>query len=358
MVDWKRPFRKMGIAIGLRDPPNLPAHGWSYFDHLVAVYVNLNADDIRAAQVINKSRSSPDDLTWGDIFLLENIILSLQPPEVINRTGWIIRERFRDTVSSSLYEKYMASDYPKETDTPAKLALFKADLTRILDVLHWYYSLAPIRERIRTRLTFKCIRLVALYSAGLICVLAWCNTFHADSVAMLSTVVYFGVIGGFVSSQRRMQSLPSEGDPLVCVLSLDTAGYYLWLSPLLGSVFAVILMVMFISGVAKGAAFPEFYIPSKSETGLPFFDFASKTLPTGSGEYAKLFIWAFLAGFAERLVPDSLDRLSAKINPAPTQAGPIGPGIAVPPADGGDKTRPPLSETGLKEALATSKASV
>jgi hypothetical protein len=237
----------------------VPPYGWSYFDHLVAVYINLNTADPRADAVIKKSRESPDDLTWGDIFLLENTNFSLMSPDLVNRSAWILRERFREIACSDLYDKYTHSAVPVDADSPAKASLLKADLTRVLDILHWYYSLIPMRERIRKSLTFHCILNVVGYTICLGFVLAACKRYDADFLAMLSCVVYFGIIGGFVSSQRRMQSLPSDGDPLISVFGLDNARYYLWLSPLLGAIFAIVLTLMFIGGVVRGSIFPEFF---------------------------------------------------------------------------------------------------
>lgn len=328
MVDWRKFARRLGVALNLRDPPNVPPYGWSYFDHLVAVYVTLNSADKRADAVIEKARKEPDNLTWGDIFLMENIVFSLQPPEVVDRNAWIIRERFREMTCPAVFTKYVESNFPKETDTPAKFQLLKADLTRILDVLHWYYSLIPMRERMRKSLTVHCIAYVVLYTVVLGAALMLCHAYKADFLAMTAGVVYWGILGGFVSSQRRMQSIPSDGDPLISVFGLDSAGYYLWLSPLLGAIFAVVLALMFIAGILKGSVFPAFHIPMQRHAGLTFFTFTWATLPISSEEYGKLFVWAFLAGFAERLVPDSLDRLSSKL-------APDGRKVAIPPVTGG-----------------------
>lgn len=314
MVDWRRLSRRLGVALNLRDPPNVPPYGWSYFDHLVAVYVNLNSADVRADTVILKSRERPDDLTWGDVFLLESLVFALQPPEVIERSAWILRERFREISCASFFGRYTSSTIPHDCDTDQKRSLLKADLTRILDILHWYYSLIPIRERIRKSLTVTCIVLVCVYTSVLAFILMWCRWHSYSYLAVLVLVVYSGVIGGFVSSQRRMQGLPTDGDPLISIFGLDNAGYYLWLSPLLGAIFAVVLMMMFVGGMLKGAIFPEFLHVVASRPGLSFFDTVWGTLPVDSENYGKLLVWSFLAGFAERLVPDSLDRLSSKLD--------------------------------------------
>jgi hypothetical protein len=350
LIDSRRFWRKLGVALNFRDPPNVPPYGWSYLDHLVAVYVNLNKSDMRADAVILKSRNTPDDLTWGDIFLLENLVFSMQPQEVIARSAWSLRSRFRDVAGNTMYDRYVASGIPTETDTAPKLALLRADLTRVLDALHWYYSLLPLRERIRTSLTKYCVAMVVFYSGLLIAALGWCHLHQTDYVAMIASVLYCGIIGGFVSSQRRMQKLSLDGDPLVSVFGLDSSSYYLWLSPLLGGIFAMILFLMFVAGVFKGIIFPEFFVSRHPPgSGLTYFAFTWNTLPTSSEEYAKLFVWSFLAGFAERLVPDSLDRLGEKLDPKESP-GVTRPTLFEEPSPPGNH-EPPLSDSLVDAAL-------
>jgi hypothetical protein len=365
MIDWRKTLRRIGIALNLRDPPNLPAYGWSYFDHLVAVYVTLNTADIRADAVIKKSHERPDDLKWGDIFLLENVIFAIQPPEVLQRNAWIIRERFREIACSTIYDKYVQSGIPKDADTPEKLAVLRADLRRVLDVLHWHYSLIPIREHIRKQLTSNCIWFVFAYTVALGVGLFFLRKDEHSFVAMVLCVLYFGIIGGFVSSQRRMQNIPTDVDPLISIFGLDTAGYYLWLSPLLGGIFAIILGLMFVGGILKGTVFPDFYVskiidPSGTKLLMNrslFKGFALQALPTGTEEWAKLFIWSFLAGFAERLVPDNLDRLSAKLSaskataPLPSPASPVADGIQAGKEIGPTLLKTEVSQETVEDAL-------
>jgi hypothetical protein len=277
---------------------------------------------------------NPEKLHWGTIFHLETIVFSLQPDNILQRNVWVLRERFREISGPTVYNAYLASNPPTEIDSPERLVLLRADLTRLLDVLHWYYALIPDRERLRKSLTKRCAWMISWYTLILIVILLAADVhahlriistpphFHA-TVATAVCVIYWGIIGGFVSSQRRMQTIPADGDPLISVLGLDDARYYLWLSPLLGAVFAVVLAWMFMGGVVQGTLFPNFGTEPKGDTWFPEL-FSVRPLQ-GPAEYAKLFVWSFLAGFAERLVPDNLDRLASRLDinqqksaPAPT----------------------------------------
>ncbi|MDQ2974901.1 MAG: hypothetical protein M3R69_05745, partial [Acidobacteriota bacterium] len=51
--------------------------------------------------------------------------------------------------------------------------------------------------------------------------------------------------------------------------------------------------------------------PEKSDI-LQIKDFLNETGPANGVSFALLIIWSFIAGFAERLVPDTLNRLVAK----------------------------------------------
>jgi hypothetical protein len=100
-------------------------------------------------------------------------------------------------------------------------------------------------------------------------------------------------------------------------------------------------MSMFVGGVLEGVVFPAFHSVGTKATELTYLDFAWHTLPVASEDYGKLFVWAFLAGFAERLVPDSLDRLSSKLEPAKADSSPLAlpTGQVIPPS--GAALQPP-----------------
>jgi hypothetical protein len=323
MMDRPKFTQRVAIALGLREPPHVPPYGWSYFDHMAAVYRMLDAKDARAAKVLEKAAERPYGMTWGDIFLLENIIFSLQPEEVLARNSWMVRERFRQIAGPEMYGRYVDTGIPTKIDTPGNVALLKADLSRVLDFLHWYYALIPIRERSRRSLTERCIRWVIVYTIVLMVSVITLHFYHRNVSATIICVLYFGIIGGFVSSLRRMQSIPTDGDPLISVFGFENAGYFLFLSPLLGAIFATILTLLFLSGILTGPLFPGFPTPPIGEHFMIF----RQVLPQAGGDFAKLFVWCFLAGFAERLVPDSLDRLALKLDPG-TPAAPSGPPVS------------------------------
>ena len=180
----------------------------------------------------------------------------------------------------------------------------------------------------------------------------------------VATVALAGVLGGCVSMLQRIQSAPSDGDALFNLASLTNGWVGLSLSPLYGAIFASLLFVLFAGGILKGTIFPEINTPgSKIEnvqtsvapasqssaaaaaTGnqgvsaaegsgsappeatpspsstlsvngstevLQIKDFLRGTGPADGVAYALLIIWSFVAGFAERLVPDTLNRMVAK----------------------------------------------
>jgi hypothetical protein len=185
-------------------------------------------------------------------------------------------------------------------------------------------------------------------------------------------VVVAGAMGGFVSALQRIQSPPTEGDSLYNLALLFHGSKSIFVAPITGAIFATLLYMMFTAGILTGAFFPTINTPSVQENGaataalsptpqsntntavsldqpltasssnnqpaaglsnagsaspspsptpatkenpnatskgLNIFDFLARSGPQDGKAYAMLIIWCFIAGFAERFVPDALDRL-------------------------------------------------
>jgi hypothetical protein len=158
-------------------------------------------------------------------------------------------------------------------------------------------------------------------------------------------------MGAFVSMQHRLQTISNHGDPIYNLSLLTYGSFSIFLSPITGAIFAIILYFFFAGGLLKGAIFPVMNLdkphaalqntmtvrPSPvvvadngdgNDSGKPadidesnstvtavepfvmgLSNFLQETGPQKGTDFALLIIWGFISGFAERLVPDTLMRL-------------------------------------------------
>lgn len=118
-------------------------------------------------------------------------------------------------------------------------------------------------------------------------------------------VFLVGVIGAFVSLQRRIKGLSVSDLTL-----LAKSWRFVCLSPVVGGLLASMLYVLFLSQMITGPLFPAF-----SETIVDKTAGLAKLFSSYSNEpaeYAKLLFWAFLAGFSEKFVIDILGKFEMK----------------------------------------------
>ena len=253
--------------------------------------------------------------------------------------------------------------------------ILRADIRYLLSKFYLYYAMLPMRENYREDLTKRAVRMTK-WILGIVAVLivvsfgggVLIDNFATENAKSLRTfgkllgafgpvvgsVAFAGIVGGCVSMLQRIQSAPSEGDALFNLAALTTGWRGLSLSPLYGGIFASLLFVLFAAGILQGSVFPKIQtlerpdaVQSQPETGgesiapqptmasetpanltpaaftsnpvpsdedqiLKVKDFLKKTGPRDGVAFALLMIWSFIAGFAERLVPDTLNRLVAK----------------------------------------------
>ena len=244
--------------------------------------------------------------------------------------------------------------------------ILAADIRYLLSKFYLYYAMLPMRESVREQLTDKAVKMTIWILIVIVVVvvisMGGLNYFLSGGGSMgaifgpsgvfgltVGSVALAGIVGGCVSMLQRIQSAPTEGDALFNLAALTNGWRGVSLSPLYGAIFASLLFVLFAAGILEGSVFPKIETVGSAETAaavapiaaastttgdatpaaptptatptpnetqrtgvLQIKDFLKETGPKDGVSFALLLIWSFIAGFAERLVPDTLNRLVAK----------------------------------------------
>ncbi|HEV2852006.1 MAG TPA: hypothetical protein VHC97_04305 [Thermoanaerobaculia bacterium] len=134
-------------------------------------------------------------------------------------------------------------------------------------------------------------------------------------VTALMVVVAAGALGGFVSALRRLYAFgrifPSEAFTVWLRKANLYVAIYSMIPPLVGAIGAVVLYLIFASGMISGELFPNFHCSVGKDMCNDFVGFVSDWQPQSASDYAMAFVWSFVAGFSERFVPDILERVGS-----------------------------------------------
>ncbi|HEY4360569.1 MAG TPA: hypothetical protein VGN17_06355 [Bryobacteraceae bacterium] len=182
-----------------------------------------------------------------------------------------------------------------------------AEASFLTVMIHGHYGLMQTFENTK-RWILVWMTLGLLIGVG-ICLYANAKGHLGNGVLALDLAA--GVLGGYTSCLWRVfQAVP--GNELVAatqaILSDRVA---VVVKPVLGGIFAIALHLLFMSKLLSGPLFPALTIDG-SDTTVHFVNFLTGTVSAAPAEFAKLLIWCFLAGFAERFVPDVLDSLATR----------------------------------------------
>jgi hypothetical protein len=150
-------------------------------------------------------------------------------------------------------------------------------------------------------------------SLGYYCMPASPLVGQPSNVAVLFAV---GALGGVVATYLRIREMPPE--PLFPVdrATQALAVMQVYVSAFVAGVFGVIVYVFMFSGILKGDLFPK--LTGVDVSGQNFLDFlyADDAQPLHRVDIAKALVWAFVAGFSERLVPNIIDTVVQKAKAA------------------------------------------
>ncbi len=298
----------------------VPPHGLLYFDHLNA---ELCSKSLAALSQENKDviedilkRRAERALTWTDLYTFDLILSRLLSSERLAREVWSSRARYRDIAGLKEYEAYLASKPPDPAGQVEEKAL-RADIEFLLGEIYLRYAITPINQMVSDRVSK---RVTTVILVGVFIILAFvlmraANVGGEWQPATLLTPLFVGAMGGLLSMQQRYQSITREGDPIDNISELSQGWSRLFLPAISGAIFAVLLYMLVMGGLLKGDLFPalnEQVSEANKTNGVGLSQLLQHGRPDSSSSYAKLIIWSFIAGFAERFVPDTLSGFISK----------------------------------------------
>lgn len=139
------------------------------------------------------------------------------------------------------------------------------------------------------------------------CAVALFAARYGAAVDLFLLVFCAGSVGAVINNYYRLAKLSAADKAVVDSLDGTVFAMQIYVSVLIAGVLGFVMYGLFLSGMLQGDLFPKF-----SRTEDPFkdvFTFLDTVEPAQNIDTAKAIVWAFIAGFSERLVPNVLDRL-------------------------------------------------
>jgi hypothetical protein len=243
---------------------------------------------------------------------LEKAILDCYSDPLLRRKIWALRDRYGLAAGPAAFQKYLASN-PPDPATAARAELI-ADMEVMLDQIYAGYVFALAREHLVGRVKkVLSIAVVVIIVAG--SAVALTNT---QNMWLVWMIMVSGWLGALTSIMRRLQAASTLGslqvDPAVELVGLEHGWTGMIIALASGAIFSLLLYLVFIGGLLPiPGVTPDFVVngaPPPAGVNLAFL--ADQVGPKAPADYAKVIVWSFAAGFAERLVPDVLDRIVAR----------------------------------------------
>ena len=257
-----------------------------------------------------------DNLSWKDAYDIEQQLVPLYDAPTV-RIELERRLLEADRALPQPVTNWYRNTAKELTTPPEQTAL----LSRLINDLQWRYTMNEAKRGYTKDVTTRTER-VYMLAFGLflfalvptLLSLASDNSIKVDNPWLFACVALAGAFGAAFSMMISMRSRYANSS--LDDLKLNRTWGMIFARVLVGIGAGFILFFFIRSGLLGGEAFPQFSADVAASSGTPDSTKGSVESPLSlvlhRGDFAKLFIWCFLAGFSEKLVPSILDRTEAR----------------------------------------------
>ena len=297
--------------------PPMPEYALHYYDSLKAKFETLPEPPetdpagrnayLDAQSVVDKPR---EGLTWSDLMLLDLSIVRSLGFDALRLRIADLRLKL-DGAGPALPDGLV----PKlEAAKPADMEALRAE-AEVLITRVWHLRMA---RNARDRYVGELRRTIFNTLLVIVFVLFPAIFLITKVPPLYLVIIAAGMLGALTSFLRRLQAVataapnPDQSTDLSALAYEKRAAL---MSLAVGGVFAVVLYMIFAAGLGNvmGDMGPRFISMDEFLLGgANFATFADNMGPETGADYAKVLVWAFIAGFFEQFVPDALDRIASK----------------------------------------------
>jgi len=132
----------------------------------------------------------------------------------------------------------------------------------------------------------------------------------------LLLVMVSGILGAFFSALTRLYNIDQISVALISPIAAKLEGRHLlmysFVPLMVGAIASVALYWGFVSKMVEGSLFPRLSCKGEGMTCDQLVEVLNNHGPTEAVDYGKMLLWAFIAGFSERFVPDFLQSLAVR----------------------------------------------
>lgn len=269
------------------------------------------------AEQLRDLRSAPD---LPAAMACERLYYEALTPADRRAELWSLRERFARVASPDAVATFQANRIADPATAGDEAVV--SEVRALLNYTHKSYQLTLVREmaagRLKRWLLWWTIAMILAFSITIYNYSDVLGITAPRSLALgLCAIALAGGIGAVMSVARRLQTALDNKvmnqDPLFEIAALELGRNGIMLSCLIGSTFALLSYAIFFGGAGamfglSGGLFPVLSgFPLGREPGL-----ARALGFVHDGDVARMMIIAFIAGFAERLIPDAIDRITTQ----------------------------------------------